>query len=642
LHRECGNPSKPRLQNTEPVTESWALNRRPVLAATFYLVCALAGRVAAQENDLAGALGFVAKAGEAQELIREAASAKYNTAWVREGVWYAAALGSLEPKFSDDIHFQRLVMRTGMFATLLEIANRSELAKWPSDEQLYDVGPQSMQALGRYGAIDQRREPIDALLARRPEVTEGFWRGYYRLLRLGSRSGGEAMTLEKSDTPWRDLGREWKVTQRGPDGTAEKEELQEGASYSFPLEALNHIVIVAKMYLCVSLLQEQNPARRYPLIIAANSLYAASEATGPRLAQYAQKELGKAISLTPAQPNSDGKLLTRDVLQTRLTSMHFFGRNLSAALRDYRTAAAATHREAEYRLWGEWGTGVVLFGLRDSEASTHFRRVAAAVKQQGTSKASGYRYMLGTLHTLFGGREILGDADEALMSEVDTWRGASLPPGERSNRNLDLLRILFTIGRYEAAASLLMLEIPAARKQGTANARETELHYLRELGATLNEVIELLSWVVDADGNESLRTGPLDVQQRDFPKAYAMSSAEEDRAVCWEMYETEPTRFKQWVDHELKRQPPNVKPLLKAAFIEWFFAPLASLSKPDTAIASWCYRPAAMTGLTSVADMHGQMLRAADSVDEHTTRVWKVFSDVRTFLTKTYGGDNAK
>jgi hypothetical protein len=625
---------------------------------TFLLVLLLVNAAsvtqAGQDRNLEAALAAVEKAKSIDDLLNEARSAPYNTAFVREGVWYAAAVGSWNADFAANTSLQQRVSKALVFATVLELASQNNLAKWPKDETLFVLGPPGLNALKQEGNFG-REEPLNAMLQRRPEIRND-WHGYYRYLRVNNEFEGYYLLSEQSDTPWGDLTREPKTTRKALSLAVNKSKISSefGLSYKFPLEAMNHMIVAGKTYLCLQLLPKQSPYRRYLQIVAGNLFYFASEAAGPDIALAAEYPLKEAINSLRDNPVKHGTLLTADNLQPRLTATKFFGRRLRAALEDYRVAANALGREPAYRLYGEWGTGICLLGLVDRNAVLHFRNVAESLRQN-SPKNLEYRYMLSTLYEVLGPGEVLSSDDQhrELIVDIESWRKGIVGYPRRHSINLDLLRILVTINRYDAAARLLMREIREVHSHREAEFRVIERHYLRELGASLNDAFAALSWKIDDEGISRARSDDKREWSRDFAPAiedrpglkYGTVSPEEDRATCVTPYLV--ARAKQaalgreviqWVTEGLSQVPPNVKPLLKIAWVEWFFLPFTSLDDPNPNVSAetWRYKPGSDSGYVSSSSIERELARFSNNVDKETRRVWNTFQDANRFLIANY------
>ena len=161
-----------------------------------------------------------------------------------------------------------------------------------------------------------------------------------------------------------------------------------------------------------------------------------------------------------------------------------------------------------------------------------------------------YRYMLIAFSDLFEKETVVGTTLAAEEMRLDSWSESPIGEYGRYRMNFDLGRVLWTIGRFTEAASLWMREIDRLPQKDIRDSTIPELEYLRELGASMNDVFELLSWTIDfqSSGQYSARIEEA-LWLKDFAptwmdrafgrgdgRPYGAVSPEEDRATCLEAY----------------------------------------------------------------------------------------------------------
>jgi hypothetical protein len=660
-------------------------------------------RVLTQDaTQLDAAFAAADRAATVEDLIREAKAASYNTTYVREGLFYAAALVSTSERFVEDASLTKRAIKGAVFATLLELAAAGEISKWPKDEQLYSIGPSGLTALEKYLNFAREGDPINIMLRRMPSIDGSEIAGEYRFLRLNFYLTGRYVLLESADTPWLDLSPRWKKSEGalGPEARSKSVPV-EGLFYAFPLASIRFIVAIEKAYLCLSLLPSDTLLKKYALLLAGDSFYFASRASGSdesyKFAGTASDILRVAVEAFRRQPPAGGALLTADNLLPRLTAARFFARKFRVALEDYNAAANALNRPADFRVYGEWGAAICLLGMGNTTgAATRFRNVAMLLQKATPAlDNSQYRYlMLGLIDTV-GAKAVLGDQPQLdyLHAAAEAWRGTYVPEDTRYRLNLNLLQALYTVGRHDIAARFLMREIARVHKRAEIPFRVIELDYMKELGATLGDVYSELSWTMDEGGNVKPRLANMQEWSRDFAPTkldkflsgcfgtsrYGTCSPEEDRATAVQTYAPDAvapfegvySQLKQlvgsgliesnvmdfdfnsispapktdhsgidiarWVEEEFTRTPPNVEPLLKLVWIEWCYLPLAELGLANSSLSTWRYRPLNNSGLTSASRIELKLKSTGQFLDPRTQRVWELFRDVHEFLLNNYG-----
>ena len=280
--------------------------------------------------------------------------------YVREGLWYLAARGSLEEKFQRDPTFQTLMLKTFVFATLLEVGD-SQSRAW-SSEELLSLGPVSLRALNDATGLAPSGSPRELLFLREPELSDTIRDGYYHYLRIDARSIRKRIIMERVDDPWSDLGLNYAVTHTEPLTEDGQDDYlpAEGLSYTFPMRVLNHFVIAAKAYACLSLIGEESSYAKYLHLIIANAFFAASliEGNGHSAVGFSRTAIfpmRKAIHGFRRNPVRHGEALTAAALEPRLTVMNFLGRKLSSAAIRYRNASVQEHLGTELSVVRELG-----------------------------------------------------------------------------------------------------------------------------------------------------------------------------------------------------------------------------------------------------------------------------------------------
>ena len=624
------------------------------------------------------------------DLKTAAEDPRFRDPFVYEGLWYAAALFSMQPSFPSNYRLQERLMRFMAFGTLLELGLTRPSVELADGELLLNVGPEARQALHRATHLSPVGGPLDSLLARRPELREDYWRGQYRYLRFtGPVADGLKFTwvLESSDTRIGDLQPQYALTRSESIPVANRDAglASEGYSYSFPLPAMNYFVITAKAYAYLQLLGGKSRQSKYALLIIANALYYASLHGGNghvmdafnRTAIFPMEQAVRAFRESPPE---EGTLLQPEFVEPRLTAMRFFGRRLRAALAGYDRAARQTNREEAYRMYGRWGGAVTSMGIEDdAETSARFERLLKQIDDD-VPDDDRYRYWV------IAFQDVL-DEDHAVhrvlapdRTRIAQWRKSAPEEHDRYSMNADLRRVLWTLGLYSEGAALMVREIERLPEPQMAGRVDVELEYLREMGAFLEDAFGLLSWRLDLreslgyvargqdQGQWLADFGPTWLDRcfdRGSGRPYGSVSPEEDRITILEGYLSASLGLGQAVrstgDGELcdpgqstddssaesggelrawaraERDAGNLEPLLKLAWIEWFGLPLVELGQQGVDLKQWRYR--SMTE-GSVATTEAVRAVAADedgAVATETRRVARTFIAVRRFLEKRYG-----
>jgi len=86
---------------------------------------------------------------------------------------------------------------------------------------------------------------LDLLFQRGPAIGAS-WNGYYGAMRFDLGVKRESLIFERSDTPWRDLSAAWKLTSRSSLTAGGSNLMAEGESVTFPLEAIDEVIVAAK------------------------------------------------------------------------------------------------------------------------------------------------------------------------------------------------------------------------------------------------------------------------------------------------------------------------------------------------------------------------------------------------------------
>jgi hypothetical protein len=501
---------------------------------------------AADERDTAlqDALVAARSATSLGALQTAATDVRLQDPFVVEGVWYAAALGAASPQFGRDERVQRIVLNASTLATLLAL--KAAKSSWSGDPELWALGSQSLDAFRLAIGIAKEGQPLAALLERRPSL--GSWTGLYRYMRLDIAAEGRSIVAESSDTAFSDIGSQ--VSTRVIPLVAKKSDSPlpvDAISYSFPLVTMNHIILAAKAFGYLRMLPSASTARKYGLIVAAEALYASSLAEGNghnavALSSAAAFLMREAVTLLRSAPPK-GSILRAAALEPKLTAMQFFGRDFKKARESYATASVAKEREADYRAYGAWGVGITSLALGDLP-SMEKAFDALFETPEAEPRRAVHQYMLAALQESF-------EVDSAVRKVLQKYRNqaskAQTPDPQNFDRrsaNMDLARMLFTIGYPQVSTQLWLRELERLPEPTAHSATAMEADYLRELGASLSDTFALISWKFDAklgtlvrreDSAEFFRDfAPTWIDQefdRGAGKPYGSVSPEEDRAT---------------------------------------------------------------------------------------------------------------
>ena len=631
-------------------------------------------------NALDAAIEMAQGANTLAEMEAAAEEKRFQDPFVREGLWYLAAFASWPEQFQVDTTLQEKVLKTVLFATFLELAvNRRS---WPEDEPLSGIGPTSLKALDDKTSLAPAGSPRRSLFSRKPEFRKDLRHGFYHYLRFDLHGTGKRVVFERSDIPLPDLN--WGYNYRMEDlpATDPATSAVQARSYSFPLGALNHFVIAAKASMSLSVIGEAFPYAKYANLILANSIYAASlmEGNGHSAVSFSRTAIHPMTDaldgLRLSSPNF-GRLLSASVLEPRLTAMNFFGRKLHVAARRYSRAAGRMDREDAYLLYGHWGSAMAALGLEDEEsAPAHLEAVLGSVSDDSPTHEQ-YRYMIGALFEIYDKESLVGKTLSAHSERIRGWGSLPVEEDRRYRMNLDLGRILWTIGDFREAARLFVREI---RRLPDDRTSVYERHYLNELGAFAEDVFAMLSWRISfEDGREgdfAPRTKEEFIWLQDFAptwldlalnrgsgRPYGAVSPEEDRVTCLEAYGA-------GVGHERvievlgllaeavpelprphapeSRQIPggglvpwameqeslgNFEPLLKLAWVEWFHLPFRALLEPDFDLPEWTYQPLSVDNAANAQDVAD----IAERLSPTTRQVANAFLEIRRLLADRYG-----
>ena len=664
------------------IMNRWILS--VLIISLVFFVCSATGRAS---DDLDAALETAVSANSLAEMQAASSEARFQYPFIIEGLWYAAAFMSWPEDFQRDAGLQARVLKIFVFATLLELTAKHKI--WLEDEPLFSLGPASLKTLGDNIDLARPGSPRHILFLRMPELRKDFWRGYYQYLHFDSHLTGQRIILERSDVPWSNLDFEYKVTRI--ESLPEKNSTRhvEGLSYSFPLSVMNHFVIAAKVYAALSLLGPESPYVKYAHLIIANSFYAAALAEGNGhsaidFSRTAISPMKKAMDGLHRAPARHGRLLSVSALEPRLTAMNFFGRKLHVAAERYRRAAERTDREPGYRLYGHWGRAITAVGLMDARATvTHLKAVLAAISDESPDHER-YRYILIALFDIFDKQSAVGRTLSAEQKRIDLWRLTPIHEYHRHMMNLDLSRLLWTIGRFNEAALFWIREIQRLPAEGIIDSTKVEKEYLHELIAFMSDMFTLLSWKISFErgGDTSVpRIEAKKIWAEDFAPTwadrfsgggntppYGSVSPEEDRVTCLEAYNpsanyptvaqafaqvaeqnfqalglTEPEEngartaggeMVPWARKEQKRG--NFEPLLKLAWVEWFQLPLLPLLNVNFKLDGWAYQPLTVGNVATPQAVQAVAELEDDRLDPATQQVAKTFLMVRHFLENRY------
>ena len=626
---------------------------------------------------------------------------RFHDPFVYEGLWYAAAFLSLEDDFQRDEQLQARVLKMFVFATLLELS--AEQRMWPREEQLFGMGPVSLQALNDRTGMAPPGSPRESLFLRMPEFSESRPNGFYHYIQLDLHAYGKKVVSERSDPPWLGLEADYTVTRVESLPANDFDRLAaEGLSYSFPLQVMNHFIIAAKAYACLSLIGTDSPYTKYANVIIANSFFGASSVAGGGhsaigMSRAAVFPMKSAVDEFRRAPSKFGHLLRASSLEPRLTSMNFFGRRLHSAATLYNRAVEADGG-AGYRLYGLFGSAMTAVGLGDDTTVVSRLNAVLEALEDESGAYDDYRYIVVALYDTFDKHGAVGRTLDVRRELIEGWRGVSVDERRRYRLNLDVARILWTIGRFDEVATLWIREI--GRLQ-SSDVTGIEGHYLRELGATTRDLFTLLSWRIDFDGGSFVPATDQEViWLKDFAPTwmdrvlrrgggwpYGAVSPDEDEVTCLEAYNVGTklrklahelartmeealgpqelvdgagewasrvyselvlqesvdkgasrvnTDLVQWAREEQYRH--NYEPLLKLAWVEWFWLPLISLPHADLDSGSWVYRVSTVDDVATRQAVQKVAASRESGVDPTTRQVAKTFLMVRRFLGSRYAG----
>ena len=624
------------------------------------------------------------------DLKTAAEDLRFRDPFVYEGLWYAAALISMQPSFPSDYRLQERLMRFMAFGTLLELRSTRSSAELPGGELLFNVGPKARQELHRATHLAPPGGPLNSLLARQPKLRADYWRGQYRYIRITQPvADGQASSLvfESSDTRIGNLQPQYDLTRSENIPVARSDEglAGHGYSYSFPLAAMNYFVITAKAYAFRQLLGANSRQSTYALLIVANALYHASlhEGNGHVVDAFSRAAIfpmEQVVHTFREFPPKEGTLLKPDFLEPRLTAMRFFGRRLTAALDGYDRAAQQLNREEAYRMYGLWGGAVTSMGIEsDAETSARFKRLLDQIDDD-LPEHDRYRYWLIAFLDVLDEDHAVHRVLAPEHTRLAQWRTSAPKEYYRYRMNADLRRVLWTVGLYREGAALMVREIERLSEPELASRVDIELEYLREIAAFVDDSFALLSWKLDLkespgyvareqdNGEWFADFGPTWLDRctdRGSGRPYGSVSPEEDRITIFEGYLSgslglgnavrgkgdgdlcdqgqstdEPLvkageELRVWAQAE--RDVGNFEPLLKLAWIEWFGLPLTELGRQGVDLKQWRYRSLTEGSVATVEAVRAIASDADGAVAPETKRVASTFITVRRFLEERYG-----
>jgi hypothetical protein len=661
------------------------LSLRVVAASLILLAVCRANAITASEFDhLRAADETVRAARTIEDLKRAATSFPTNTPTVRDGLAYMAAVISLPDEFGRTPKAEQYAIRLAVFSALLDAQSHPNMPLDLAVEDLYTLGPASLKALGKISRLGTLPHPAYRLLARGPQISQGQWMGEYHSLSLTI--GRDTLIFESSDTPWRDLGRELRLSETHrteAKASADSSGLPLGNSYVFPLNALDEVIVAAKASACAEATSSP-AAKAYLELLAVNALYQASSAdltqkdTVAHLYRRLLPNLDEWAGRTD-QIRSDlhfSTRLTGDNLAPRLNAAEFFASNLKDALQGYEKAANATEREVSYRVYGAIGSGICQLSTNPRQAAVRFQDAFRLLKTN-SDRATADRYKLASIIEAVDGPELLGSvAKDPALGE---WKTPDIPLDTRYLWDLDIVGIFYVLGKPQAAERFLEREISFVRASNSPDRYAIEAHLVREIGASTSDLFALLSWTTPelrpqlrtAIGVDPVTEFAPTVIDTKLPglrvpagKRYGMTDPEEDRATCIELYDPSnfglfksvitqvetvlhltmvlkappPAgyEFRNWVRSELAANPAHVKPLLKLAWVEWFQIPLAGVGTSNVNLTSWHYSPGDSDGVTTISNIESVMARGESGVDAQTRSVWESFRSARLFLSRNY------
>ena len=149
-----------------------------------------------------------------EDMLAAASKVEFNNEFVREQMWYLAALvstetysNSNEPLVGPD---PKLLLKYTTFATILELLANGSLHRLPKDESLWAIGPASVRALQKRTGYPPPSAPILRLLERKPNM-DGPKHGRWYHMRIIDPEAREATILERADAPIAGFSHEWQL-----------------------------------------------------------------------------------------------------------------------------------------------------------------------------------------------------------------------------------------------------------------------------------------------------------------------------------------------------------------------------------------------------------------------------------------------
>jgi hypothetical protein len=604
-------------------------------------------------------------------LVLRAREAAYNSRATRVRLWHAADAVCSSPSSSSTAIAG--AVQLACYATLLERVAGNENVVWPADEDQFTLGSAALRALQDFSGYPANGDGNIRLFERKPRIEMRSLNGLYRQYRFDFHRDSVSMIYEWTDIPVAGLTQaktETKVLL--PAGQPIPDPAISGHFTSFPLAALNEVIAAGQICLFRELISDKECQQCAESIVSSLFLKAASP----------QPSFGLiAAGLLKSTIDSYKSTMSPEVLagtQLRYAASFFYAGRMHAALTEYERAVTPENNP-ELSTSRLWGIAVCRLATRQPDRGVAWKQVYSQLSTK-IANTDIRRQVLASLCRVLPPSEFGCAVAEcewySQLREKPSVQSAS----ERYSVTVSTRSLLLQIGRWEDCVELLLEELQFARNMGDKGA-EHERSYVQSLLVIMgNEAFNTISWsknaanglwsprladngVVHADAFAPYYTGGDDPRVKGTQiKRYGILAPSEDLATCVELYGVSPdampdglrTRVsekvaaavereigvgvKKWVTDELARTPPNLQPLLKLIWLEWFFVPSFDFPQNDDSagLRGWVYRPSAVTGMTSPAAIESLFSGTDEGKMSAERQVYRVFAKVRKSLEAKY------